>query len=183
MVKVSKEKTAKFIPNAVGLATAEEKHVFGSLLSRDSTFKFMTHVWKRAIRGMTSPVVANGVVSLDSVRTEVNHGWQLSYHTCGPCLTLSQVDSPGTVLETELDDEVVLRGPRTDVDPSSESEPAGHDDEVKAGSAGLESPIEASYLVKRMSAANKFKSHQHQVRQAWDANRRLRDKCFFYLST
>ena len=34
VVKVSKEKTAKFIPNAVGLATAEEKHIFGSLLSR-----------------------------------------------------------------------------------------------------------------------------------------------------
>ncbi len=50
MLKVSKEKTAKIIPNAVGLATAEEKHVFGSLLSRDSTFKFLTHVWKRAVR-------------------------------------------------------------------------------------------------------------------------------------
>jgi len=34
VLKVSKEKTAKFIPNAVGLATADEKHVFGSLLSR-----------------------------------------------------------------------------------------------------------------------------------------------------
>ena len=34
VLKVSKEKTAKIIPNAVGLTTAEEKHVFGSLLSR-----------------------------------------------------------------------------------------------------------------------------------------------------
>ncbi len=34
MLKVSKEKTAKIIPNAVGITTAEEKHVFGSLLSR-----------------------------------------------------------------------------------------------------------------------------------------------------
>ena len=57
VVKVSKEKTAKFIPNAVGLATAEEKHIFGSLLSRDSTFKFMTRVWKRALRDAGGHVV------------------------------------------------------------------------------------------------------------------------------
>lgn len=50
MIKVSKEKTAKFIPNAVGLTTAREKHVFSSLLSRDTTFKFMTQVWKRAMK-------------------------------------------------------------------------------------------------------------------------------------
>jgi hypothetical protein len=51
VITVSKEKTAKIIPNAVGLATATDKHVFGSLLSRDSTFKFMNYVWKRAARG------------------------------------------------------------------------------------------------------------------------------------
>ena len=35
------------IPNAVGLATATEKHVFSSLLSQDSTFKFLTDMLKR----------------------------------------------------------------------------------------------------------------------------------------
>ncbi|XP_040572884.1 uncharacterized protein [Lepeophtheirus salmonis] len=50
VIMLSKEKTAKIIPNAVGLSTSEEKHVFSSLLSRDSTLKFMTKVWKRVLR-------------------------------------------------------------------------------------------------------------------------------------
>lgn len=62
---MSKEKTARIIPNAVGITTSDEKHVFGSLLSRDSTFKFLTHVWKRAVRE-TSAVLpgtrAKGIV-------------------------------------------------------------------------------------------------------------------------
>ena len=49
VLKISKEKTAKIIPNAVGISTEDEKHVFGSLLSRDSTYKFMVQVWKAAI--------------------------------------------------------------------------------------------------------------------------------------
>ncbi|XP_071055305.1 GRAM domain-containing protein 2A-like isoform X2 [Onthophagus taurus] len=46
--KLTKEKTAKIIPNAVGITTAEDKHVFGSLMSRDSTFRYMITVWERA---------------------------------------------------------------------------------------------------------------------------------------
>ena len=49
MLKVSKEKTARIIPNAIGVATLEEKHVFGSLLSRDNTYKLMVQVWKTAL--------------------------------------------------------------------------------------------------------------------------------------
>ncbi|GLV44144.1 GRAM domain containing 1B [Carabus blaptoides fortunei] len=48
VMKISKEKTARIIPNAVGVATADDKHVFGSLLSRDSTYKLMTMVLKAA---------------------------------------------------------------------------------------------------------------------------------------
>ena len=44
MIKVSKEKTAKLFPNAVGVVTEDGKHVFGSLLSRDTTYKLMLHV-------------------------------------------------------------------------------------------------------------------------------------------
>ena len=48
VVRVQKERTAKIIPNAVGVCTADGKtHVFGSLLSRDSTYKLMSHVWKK----------------------------------------------------------------------------------------------------------------------------------------
>lgn len=49
VLKVSKEKTARIIPNAIGVATSDEKHVFGSLLSRDNTYKLMVQVWKTAL--------------------------------------------------------------------------------------------------------------------------------------
>lgn len=37
---------ARIIPNAIGVTTSEDKHVFGSLLSRDTTYKLMMQVWK-----------------------------------------------------------------------------------------------------------------------------------------
>ena len=61
------------------------------------------------------------------------------------------VDSPENALETELD----LSGGRDDVDPSSESDngdAANGSLRVDPGTA-LESPMEQSYLVKRMSTA------------------------------
>ena len=36
---ITKEKTAKIIPNAVGVTTLEETHIFSSLISREGTFK------------------------------------------------------------------------------------------------------------------------------------------------
>ena len=53
MTIVTKEKTAKIIPNAIGLMTVEhEKHVFSSFISRDTTFKLMTRLWKKAMRDL-----------------------------------------------------------------------------------------------------------------------------------
>jgi hypothetical protein len=52
VLKVTKEKTARIIPNAVGITTPDEKIVFSSLLSRDSTYKLMVQVWKNA----TAPI-------------------------------------------------------------------------------------------------------------------------------
>ena len=49
VLKISKEKTARIIPNAVGVATEDDKHVFCSLLSRDSTYRLMVQVWKTAV--------------------------------------------------------------------------------------------------------------------------------------
>ncbi|KAL4717115.1 hypothetical protein ACJJTC_017002 [Scirpophaga incertulas] len=56
VLRITKEKVARIIPNAVGVCTRDERHVFGSLLSRDSTYKLMMHVWKAA-RGpeLTTP--------------------------------------------------------------------------------------------------------------------------------
>lgn len=50
--KISKEKTARIIPNAIAIATEEDRHVFCSLMSRDSTFKLMKQVWDAAIEGI-----------------------------------------------------------------------------------------------------------------------------------
>ena len=49
VLKISKEKTARIIPNAVAVATEDERHVFCSLLSRDSTYKLMKQVWDVAM--------------------------------------------------------------------------------------------------------------------------------------
>lgn len=46
VIKISKEKTAKIIPNAVGVATANERHVFGSFMSREAAFRLMLSVWR-----------------------------------------------------------------------------------------------------------------------------------------
>ena len=48
VINITREKTAFIIPNAIGIRTAEEKYVFGSLLSRDSTFKLMRRVWEQS---------------------------------------------------------------------------------------------------------------------------------------
>lgn len=55
VLKISKEKTARIIPNAVAVTTEEERHVFCSLLSRDSTYKLMKQVWDAALEPRTTP--------------------------------------------------------------------------------------------------------------------------------
>jgi len=49
VTSITKEKTAKFIPNAVAVSTVDDTHTFTSLISRDATFKAMTKSWKKAI--------------------------------------------------------------------------------------------------------------------------------------
>ena len=49
VISITKEKTAKFIPNAVAVSTEDETHTFTSLISRDATFKAMTKSWRKAI--------------------------------------------------------------------------------------------------------------------------------------
>lgn len=45
VVKISREKTAKIFPNAVCVCTAEERHVFGSFISREAAFRLMISMW------------------------------------------------------------------------------------------------------------------------------------------
>lgn len=44
-MKISREKTAKIFPNAVCVCTAEERHVFGSFISREAAFRLMISMW------------------------------------------------------------------------------------------------------------------------------------------
>ncbi|KAL3279323.1 hypothetical protein HHI36_016830 [Cryptolaemus montrouzieri] len=55
--QITKEKTARIIPNAVGISTAEEKHIFGSLMSRDNAYKYMVKVWEVSQKAMEEVIV------------------------------------------------------------------------------------------------------------------------------
>lgn len=46
VVKISKEKTVKLFPNAVGVTTDEERHMFVSFMSREAAFRLMMSVWR-----------------------------------------------------------------------------------------------------------------------------------------
>ncbi|XP_072051140.1 uncharacterized protein [Amphiura filiformis] len=46
IVAITKERTAIVVPNAIGIVTQDEKHVFGSLLSRHATHKQLMKVWR-----------------------------------------------------------------------------------------------------------------------------------------
>ncbi|XP_058119407.1 uncharacterized protein LOC131261396 [Anopheles coustani] len=51
VLDISREKTAYMFPNAVGVKTRDDRHVFGSFLSREAAYYLMCSVWERA----TSP--------------------------------------------------------------------------------------------------------------------------------
>ncbi|KAJ9594039.1 hypothetical protein L9F63_014516, partial [Diploptera punctata] len=68
VLKISKEKTARIIPNAVGVATEDDKHVFCSLLSRDATYRLMVQVWKTAM----SPGPQNPLPITKEIKDEVD---------------------------------------------------------------------------------------------------------------
>ena len=126
VTKITKEKTAKIIPNAVGLCTEDDvKHIFASLLSRDTTFKLMTRLWKRAIRE------AGRITEEELLLPD-------------PC------DPPEA---GELDDII-------NDEESSESEAEGgrkstrRIGESRIPNVSEVSPIDRSYIVKRMSTSN-----------------------------
>lgn len=46
VIKISKEKTVKIIPNAIAVASIGERHVFSSFLSREAAYQLMVSMWK-----------------------------------------------------------------------------------------------------------------------------------------
>lgn len=75
--KISKEKTVKILPNAIGVATSDERHVFGSFMSRDSAYRLMVSIWqpdtdecaKPALKGVES---SSSMASTDLPATNNN---------------------------------------------------------------------------------------------------------------
>lgn len=49
VTRVSKEKTVKIIPNAIAVATVDERHVFSSFLSREAAYQLIISVWREAL--------------------------------------------------------------------------------------------------------------------------------------
>uniref|UniRef100_A0A1B6FM93 GRAM domain-containing protein n=1 Tax=Cuerna arida TaxID=1464854 RepID=A0A1B6FM93_9HEMI len=80
VVNVTKEKTAYILPNAVGVATADDRHVFSSLLSRDSTYKLMVQVWHSALASQTADVTS--AVEVDGSVCEESPSISGSESTC-----------------------------------------------------------------------------------------------------
>ncbi|CAL1528017.1 unnamed protein product [Lymnaea stagnalis] len=46
IISITREKLALIIPNAIGIQIADHKYVFGSFISRDSTYKKLVSLWK-----------------------------------------------------------------------------------------------------------------------------------------
>ncbi|XP_041368501.1 GRAM domain-containing protein 2B-like isoform X2 [Gigantopelta aegis] len=46
VISITREKMALFIPNAIGIQTADKKYVFGSFMSRDTTFRLLVSLWR-----------------------------------------------------------------------------------------------------------------------------------------
>lgn len=47
VTSISKEKTAKFFPNAIALQLTDGKHVFGSFISREAAYQLMSSIHRR----------------------------------------------------------------------------------------------------------------------------------------
>lgn len=73
---VTKEKTAYIIPNAVAVTTEDDKHVFSSLLSRDSTYKLMVQVWSSAITNLPAQALTVPDAVVKELESNIRDGGQ-----------------------------------------------------------------------------------------------------------
>ncbi|RWS27450.1 hypothetical protein B4U80_05319 [Leptotrombidium deliense] len=69
VIAITREKTVKIIPNAVGIGTSEGKYVFGSLISRKTTYRVMHDVWSKSISMGPSPRDLPKIITCESVDT------------------------------------------------------------------------------------------------------------------
>lgn len=71
VTRVSKEKIVKIFPNAIAVATVDERHVFASFLSREVAFQLMISVWKEALP-MSQIDITNSSAQLKICAVETN---------------------------------------------------------------------------------------------------------------
>ncbi|KAJ8304717.1 hypothetical protein KUTeg_018300 [Tegillarca granosa] len=90
VISITREKTALIIPNAIGFQTAEEKYVFGSFISRDSTYKFLVSQWKKSQK-LSSDVSLRNNSSISS-----NNEIDSSESDVGMCLDFETVNVQDT---------------------------------------------------------------------------------------
>lgn len=76
VARISKEKTVKIIPNAIAVATIDERHVFSSFLSREAAYQLMVNVWKEALPAQEFHTTASAAqlanISLSSKKYTIN---------------------------------------------------------------------------------------------------------------
>ncbi|GAB6018946.1 hypothetical protein CHUAL_000592 [Chamberlinius hualienensis] len=80
---IRKVKMVKVIPNAIKVITPSKKFTFGSLLSRETTFKLMWKVWKRQKQLERDSVsqTSSERVSVPSEEEEIDDGTGVSLNT------------------------------------------------------------------------------------------------------
>lgn len=67
---ITKEKTAKVIPNAVQVNTVSDKYFFSSFTSRDKTYLMMFRVWQNALLSHVSNL--NCILTGNSAMVSLN---------------------------------------------------------------------------------------------------------------
>jgi len=108
VTSITKEKTAKFIPNAVAVSTVEDTHTFTSLISRDATFKAMTKSWKKAIARNNLAnmnditAVIGGVDDIDD-EDEIDGDDQLEYESTDSMTSANHIDSYALPLKKDTE--------------------------------------------------------------------------------
>jgi GRAM domain len=58
IVRVTKERTAKVIPNAIQICTKDDRYFFTSFGARDKTFLILDRVWKSSINNLVRDLIS-----------------------------------------------------------------------------------------------------------------------------
>ncbi|XP_005089616.1 GRAM domain-containing protein 2B [Aplysia californica] len=118
VISITREKLALFIPNAIGIQTADQKYVFGSFISRDSTYKKLVTLWK-----------LNHDSTSGNVSLPVNSGTSILGHNRSPDTSESDTTeddlNPYEVLDRVLAPSVTGCSRRVEVEVNRLPEPKG----------------------------------------------------------